>query len=207
MDQRHKIFVIVGSIAILASSGMGGAYLFAAPDKSIAPEVSQVVTSKAESKTSTTPSTQTPTTANTSQQQPATPASTPTTPVTPTTPTTPMQPTTPPSTPPTPPSTPVYTYKDGQYTVSLRYSNGHGKYNTITTVLTVSKDIVSAASVSQVTGDPESQSYFDSFQSKFSPYVVSKALLGLSPSRIGGASLTTAAFDSTLDSIRTTAKS
>ena len=48
--------------------------------------------------------------------------------------------------------------------------------------------------------------YIDSFVSAVQNAVVGKGVDGLSPSRIGGASLTTQAFDDALATIRTDAK-
>lgn len=95
-------------------------------------------------------------------------------------------------------------YKDGTYTASTTYRVPHGTNTYSGTVVISNGTIVSVSSQHDYT-DHESGMYTDSFDSGLSTSAQGQSLANYSPSRIGGASLTTAAFTSVLDTIRTKA--
>ena len=97
-------------------------------------------------------------------------------------------------------------YKDGTYKATTSYYVPHGANNSLTASVTVSGGKVSAVTVNNNYSDQESSYYIDSFVSAVQNAVVGKSIDGLSLSRIGGASLTTQAFDDALATIRTDAK-
>ncbi len=96
-------------------------------------------------------------------------------------------------------------YKDGTYTASANYSVPKGDSNTITATVEVSGGkIVSVTTTNDYT-DHESKSYISRFESSLSGSATGQSLADYSPSRIGGASLTTAGFNDVLDAIRSDA--
>lgn len=103
----------------------------------------------------------------------------------------------------TKPSTPASTYADGTYTASKTYRTPEGSY-TMNVSLTVANDTVTAVST---TFDSKAQrdGYTKRFSNSYQSYVLGKDLESVSLSRVGGASLTTGAFNSALSSIRSQA--
>lgn len=97
-------------------------------------------------------------------------------------------------------------YKDGTYTASSSYFVPHGGDNSVKTSLTIANGTVTNVSVNDNYSDGTSADFVDWFEQEVQSAVVGKSLADLSPSRIGGASLTTQAFDQTLDTIRSDAK-
>jgi hypothetical protein len=95
------------------------------------------------------------------------------------------------------------TYTDGTYTANTSYSVPR-ETNTLAVTLTVKNDIITAASATH-TGFGESQGYHSSFDSSLKGTVVGKSLASFTASRIGSASLTSAAFNKALTSIKTQA--
>jgi uncharacterized protein with FMN-binding domain len=106
----------------------------------------------------------------------------------------------------TPSTNSSQTYKDGTYTANTTYGVPHGGENSITTELTIKNGKITAVKASDNYTDYESQQYVDSFEQALSSAVVGQSLADVSPSYIGGASLTTVAFDETLDTIRNDAQ-
>lgn len=96
-------------------------------------------------------------------------------------------------------------YKDGTYSASSSYVVPSGDENSIKATLTVSGGTVTSVSVNDNYYDRQSAAYVDWFEQELQGQVVGKSLADLSPSRIGGASLTTEAFSQTLDTIRNNA--
>ena len=168
MDNRNKLIMVVGTIALVASSGIGGYLLFTTKDS---PSNSPTATSTQIENTA----------ANTS---PATTTVTPSSTATPTTST---------------------GFKDGTYTASTNYSVPHGS-NTIKATVTINSDKITSVTASGNFTDSESSFYVDSFNSSVNLDASTQLLSAYSPSRIGGASLTTAAFTDVLDTIRRDAK-
>jgi uncharacterized protein with FMN-binding domain len=100
---------------------------------------------------------------------------------------------------------PTGSFKDGQYSASASYRVPHGS-NTISVSLTVKDGKVTVVKNSQNYTDHESRSYIDSFESEISSAVVGQPLGSTNLSRVGGASLTTAAFNDALSQIASDAK-
>ena len=209
MDTKHKYLVIVGSVALLGSSSMGGYYLFATRDKTEARHTPTVVTAeKTRTQTTSSPPTTASAPPDTSvQPTPVAPAST--TPATATSaPTTaPIPAPTPtPAPAPAPAPLPAFLYKNGTYTASALYTVP-GYKNTITTTLTITNDAIASVSTTHAyKPGSDSQSYVNSFSSSLNTAAAGKSLSGFTPSRIGSASLTTGGFRATLDTIRASAK-
>ena len=82
----------------------------------------------------------------------------------------------------------------------------HCATNSISVKVTLSGGKVTDVSVSDDYSDHESQMYISRFESALKDTVPGQDLASLSPSRIGGASLTTYAFDQVLDTIRSQAQ-
>lgn len=98
-------------------------------------------------------------------------------------------------------ASPATGYTAGTYSASANYSVPHGN-NTIAVEATIAADgTISAVSSEHSYGDPESRWYFDAFDSAVSGEVVGKNISTVNPSRLGGASLTTNAFDQALSNI------
>lgn len=106
---------------------------------------------------------------------------------------------------PTTPATPTYSFKDGSFTSSKSYAVPGSKTNTLTATITISNDSVISISTSSV-NDPRSQEYNDDFKAEIAGSVVSKKIDGLSVGAVGGASLTSEAFNQILNQIRNLAK-
>lgn len=96
-------------------------------------------------------------------------------------------------------------YKDGTYSATVAYYVPKGS-NDLTAKITVSGGKVTAATVDHNYNDRESGMYIDSFESALQNAVVGKSINGLSLGRIGGATLTTQAFDDALTAVRSEAK-
>lgn len=96
-------------------------------------------------------------------------------------------------------------YKDGTYTATANYNVPHGYSNVITTSITIKNGVVTSASATHDSSDRESEMYISDFDSALTSAVVGKPVGSLSPSRIGGASLTTYGFDKALSEIVTKA--
>jgi len=97
-------------------------------------------------------------------------------------------------------------YKDGTYSATSNYSVPQGNSNSIGVSITVKDGVVTAVKTDENYSDRESEMYIDSFESLLQNAVVDKSIKNLQLNRIGGATLTTAAFDDALDSIRNDAK-
>lgn len=96
-------------------------------------------------------------------------------------------------------------YKDGTYSASVNYYVPHGT-NSLTAKITVKDGKVTALSTDHEYADHESGMYVDSFESAIKSAVVGQDVGSLSLSRVGGATLTTQAFDDALTTIRNDAK-
>ena len=166
MDTKNKVFVVIGSVALLASAGVGGYALFATKDST-----SGTTTGTSSQTSSTSTNTATTSTDTTSTSS----------------------------------STSSSSYKDGTYTASVSYSVPHGASNTLAATVTVSSGKITAVSTNDNYSDNESGRYIQEFESALSSTVVGTDLSSASFSRIGGASLTTKAFNQALDTIITQA--
>ena len=97
------------------------------------------------------------------------------------------------------------TYKDGTYAAAASYRVPEGGQNTVNATLTITNGKIRTIQASGKYSDRQSSLYVDSFNSSVASDASGQSLASYSPSRIGGASLTTNAFDSVLDTIRTQA--
>ena len=177
MKPQEKTFIIVGTSAILIAAGLGGSYLFFAKDA--ATSTPGVATSASAS-------------TGTGSSEVAT---------------TPSTPTSASSTNTSSTTTATSSgYKDGTYSATSNYSVPQGNSNSIGVSITVKDGVVTAVKTDENYSDRESEMYIDSFESLLQNAVVDKSIKNLQLNRIGGATLTTAAFDDALDSIRNDAK-
>ncbi|MFZ1258183.1 MAG: hypothetical protein WAQ25_01815 [Candidatus Saccharimonas sp.] len=226
MDTKNKIIVVVGAVALLSAAGIGGYVLFTTPDEPIdtpkTAQASQSTTSNtatASSKAGAAVAAVVP--ANTPEQpassaSPSNPGSSSTStgttkPASPSTPSTPAPSTPAPSTPtpptPAPPApTPTYPYRNGTYTATKQYTVPKNGANSITATITLSAGKITSVSVKNSYTDRESAQYVDSFTSKISGNASGQSIASYAPGRIGGASLTTNAFNAVLDSVRAQSK-
>ncbi len=112
---------------------------------------------------------------------------------------------TPTSPTPTPAATPVdnNTYTNGTYYATKSYRTPDGTYQMNVSV-TIKDDKVTASTLS-FDADGARDSYSKRFTSGYQSQVIGQTLEGFSLSRVGGASLTTNAFNSAVSSIRSQA--
>ncbi len=96
-------------------------------------------------------------------------------------------------------------YKDGTYNATSSYYVPGGQ-NSLAVTLTISGGTVTDVKTSSTVDSYQSQRYVDSFNSSISSAVVGSTLDNASQSRVGGASLTTSAFDDALSTITNNAK-
>jgi hypothetical protein len=104
------------------------------------------------------------------------------------------------STPPIAQPTVGSVYKNGSYSATSSYRVPGGQ-NSLTITLTVDSDKISVVKTSNTVDGYVSQSYVDSFDASISSAVVGTTLTDAYVGRVGGATLTTGAFDNTLDTI------
>lgn len=147
MNAKNKIFIIVGSVAIIAAAGAGGYALFAGSEATapVAP-----------------------------------PASSPT-------------------------ATSAASYKDGTYIVSTTY-RVPGSSNTLKATVTIGRGKITGVTAVSGTSDRESRDYTDSFGAGVQSVATGQLIGDFRASRIGGASLTSDAFNTVLDAVRKDAK-
>lgn len=98
-------------------------------------------------------------------------------------------------------------YKDGNYSASVNYSVPERGSNSLVLHVTIKNDMITAVSSDSTYSGRESSRYVGRFEDSLSGAVVGKKLDSVSPSRIGGASLTTNAFNKALRSVITNAQS
>ena len=177
MKPQEKTFIVAGTTATLIAAGLGGSYLFFSKDNA----------SATNNGTTTTSSTTTPNTSAASGSTAVTNATTNST-----------------STAATQAASSGY--KDGTYSATTQYSGPRGYSNSIGVSVTVKDGIVTAVKTTQNYSDRESGMYIDSFENALRSAVVGKSLDGLQLNRIGGATLTTVAFDDAIASIQSEAK-
>lgn len=178
---------IIGGLAVAIVVGIGGFLAISGVNAQPSGNLSST-------SSSTTPSSQ-------AAPQTTTPAADTTTPTT-ATPTTATTPSTPPAATPVKPSN---TYKDGTYNATSSYYVPGGQ-NSLAVTLTIAGDKITAVKTSSTVDSYESQRYVDRFNSSISSAVVGKALANAYQGRVGGASLTTSAFDDTLQTVMNNAK-
>ena len=96
-------------------------------------------------------------------------------------------------------------YKDGTYNATSNYDVPDGT-NSLAVTLTIRGGTITDVKTTSNVSGRQSQRYVDSFNSSISSAVVGTPLASASQSRVGGASLTTSAFDDALQTITNNAK-
>jgi uncharacterized protein with FMN-binding domain len=127
--------------------------------------------------------------------------------VTPTLVPTPL-PTTAPTPNPVPKTTPTPIppgFTDGEYTATASYIVPRSS-NSITVNVTIKNGFITSVTTTNEYSDDQSGHYINSFQSEISGAVVGKKINAANVSRLGGASLTSTAFNSSLFKIVSAAK-
>lgn len=164
METKQKIFVTIGTAAVVAAAIFGGATLYSGSAKTGAQSASySSISSVASSNSSSS-------TLDTSSS-----------------------------------ATSTGSYKDGTYTKTISYYVPHGGSNSVKVTLTVSGGTITSVSADDTYTDRESGMYISSFESEVSSDAKGQSLASYSPSRIGGASLTTEAFAEAISGIRSDA--
>lgn len=82
----------------------------------------------------------------------------------------------------------------------------HSGHNSLSATITVAGGTITAVTVNNNYSDHESGMYVSDFESAILSSVKGQSLANVSVSRVGGASLTSEAFNSVLDTIRSDAK-
>lgn len=109
------------------------------------------------------------------------------------------------STPGNSSSTSSTTYTDGSYSAESEYSVPHG-FEDIKVTVTLKNGVVTAASIQNSEGDPESARFQENFASAYKQYVVGKNLSDINLSFVAGASDTSEGFNEALQKITTQAE-
>lgn len=197
------ILIIVGIIAAL---GLGGFLFMKQPEDSAV--IIDTPVARIEEQTIA-EATATPTTSTATNTAPeATPEETvpkaPTIPAATPTPTTPA-----PAPTPTPtPVVPKTAYKNGTYTVSTSYTAPGRSTHSVDATITIKDDIITTSNVSYGGDNVDtSTEYQNKFSKGYQSQVIGKNLNTVSLSRVGGASLTTNAFNKALAEVKASAKS
>lgn len=176
METKQKIFVTIGTAAVVAAAIFGGATLFSGSSNTNAGTASSSSTvAGSQSMTSTrgtTNSSSTDTTASSTSTSTTSGSG---------------------------------SYKDGTYTKTVSYYVPHGGSNSIKVTLVVSGGNITSVTTNDSYTDGESGIYISSFESSVNSDASGQSLASYSPSRIGGASLTTEAFAEAISGIRTDA--
>lgn len=108
------------------------------------------------------------------------------------------------------PTTPSYTdadLKDGTYSSAVRYEVPFEHVGLMNLEVTVAEGVVTDSSVEFEVTNPVSESYTRSFDNYYKDEVIGQSLAEVSLARVGGASLTNAAFDAALENIKIEASS
>ena len=98
-------------------------------------------------------------------------------------------------------------YVNGTYSASKTYSVPQGHTEDISVTLTIKDDIITGFSVNTVATNQKSQQYQAGFDSNIEQSIDGTDLDEADVSRLGGASLTSNAFNDILDAIRNQAQS
>ena len=89
------------------------------------------------------------------------------------------------------------------YTAAITYRVPSPEQNSITVNLTVTDGVITAADVNNIANSPESKQYSSRFMSSYKTVVVGQKLSDISLTRVGGASLTSNAFNAAVNAIKT----
>ncbi|MBY0309936.1 hypothetical protein K2Q16_02200 [Patescibacteria group bacterium] len=93
-------------------------------------------------------------------------------------------------------------YADGKYETSVKYEVPNGYVESMDVLITIEDSLVIDAAVVSEIVNPVSNSYVDSFEQYYKDEVIGQPVDNISLSRVGGASLTNAAFDAALQNIK-----
>ncbi len=100
----------------------------------------------------------------------------------------------------------AYDYKNGTYTSKITYNVPDHKTYTMDVTLTIDKDKVTSSNIvysSNASGDGNTKK----FNNAYSSQVIGKDVDSINLSRVGGASLTTNAFNNAIEAVKADAKS
>lgn len=97
------------------------------------------------------------------------------------------------------------TYKDGTYTATSSYSAPHGGQNTLAATVVIANGKISSVKTTDTYADDESAMWIGAFEQSVSSDASGQSIADYTPTRVGGASLTSMAFSDTLDQIRSKA--
>jgi len=106
----------------------------------------------------------------------------------------------------TPTTTNTSNLKNGTYTSTVSYNVPHGSTDSITVTATIANGVITDVKNAHYAADRESQSYQNWFELEYKPLVIGKTPTNVLLSRIGGASLTTNAFNRAISNIQVKAK-
>lgn len=100
-----------------------------------------------------------------------------------------------------------YEFSNGTYQATLSYYVPKGHPDEITVTLTLADDIVTDLEIGHYASNGESEKHQARFKQDFDETeIIGKSLTDVAPSRIGGATITSKAFENTLLSIADEAK-
>ena len=99
------------------------------------------------------------------------------------------------------------TIADGTYSTTINYSVPKGHTNTLSVEVTLKNGLIDAVSTTSEYEDHDSREYIDSFERSVESAVVDEGIDTIKIGRIGGASLTSDAFERALNSIIVKARS
>ncbi len=97
-------------------------------------------------------------------------------------------------------------YKDGTYTASADYRVPEGHTNIIDVKLSIVDGKIATVSLTSQADDVESKEHIGDFVEAISGDAKGQSIADYQPSRVGGASLTTGAFNDVLDAVRDDAR-
>lgn len=98
------------------------------------------------------------------------------------------------------------TYKDGAYTATAGYVVPHGGRNRVKATVTITNGKITNVVTSNNFSDQKSGYYIDSFDATIKSAMAGTSISNAYAGRVGGASLTSSAFNNALQTIETQAK-
>jgi uncharacterized membrane protein len=94
------------------------------------------------------------------------------------------------------------TNKNNQYSATIEYRVPAPEQNSITVNLTIENGIVTEADAKNIANSPQSLQYDNRFINSYKTEVIGKKLSDINLSRVGGASLTSSAFNAAIANIK-----